>query len=401
MIEGVFKLRGMKHASLFSGIGGFDLVAHQMGWENVFHCEINPFCQQVLQYYWPNAILYDDITKTDFSKHRGQIDILTGGFPCQPYSVAGKRMGKADERHLWPHMLRAIHEIRPTWVVGENVRGIISWDNGLVFEEVHAQLEAEGYEVQAFVLPAAGVDAPHRRDRVWFVAHAKGQRNDRSKGRESTIRERDVFQAEQGRDQVGTEAQGCDRKWIITNANGCTTRSPRTSIGAGESWSNIAQQSSEWRSQTQQHFGCRDVLWNATNTPNQQSHQHQFKQCEVGQPQQREFGRSTSPNSSIISPHVNGIGQPCQEHWKNEPRLTTKKSLSSHWATFPVESPVCGRDDGFSSRLDRETLLQGRKTRKSTFNYWREESIKAYGNSIVPQVVWRVFEVVGYLNSKD
>ncbi|NBB32064.1 DNA cytosine methyltransferase, partial [Cellulophaga sp. BC115SP] len=97
----------MKHASLFSGIGGFDLVAHQMGWENVFHCEINPFCQQVLQYYWPNAILYDDITTTDFSKHRGQIDVLTGGFPCQPYSVAGKRMGKADERHLWPHMLRA------------------------------------------------------------------------------------------------------------------------------------------------------------------------------------------------------------------------------------------------------------------------------------------------------
>ncbi|MGX7688066.1 DNA cytosine methyltransferase [Flectobacillus roseus] len=384
----------MKHASLFSGIGGFDLVAHQMGWENVFHCEINPFCQQVLQHYWPNAILYDDITTTDFSKHRGQIDVLTGGFPCQPYSVAGKRMGKADERHLWPHMLRAIHEIRPTWVVGENVRGIISWDNGLVFEEVHAQLEAEGYEVQAFVLPAAGVDAPHRRDRVWFVAHAKGQRNDRSKGRESTIRERDVFQAEQGRDQMGTEAQGCDRKWIITNANGCTTRSPRTSIRAGESWSNIAQQSSEWRSQTQQHFGCGDVLWNATNTPNQQSHQYQFKQCEVGQPQQRELGRGTSPNSSIISPHANSIGQPSQEHRQNEPRLTTKKGLSSHWAAFPVESPVCGQDDGFSSRLDRETLLQGRKTRKSTFNYWREESIKAYGNAIVPQVVWRIFEVI-------
>jgi site-specific DNA-cytosine methylase len=168
-------------------------------------------------------------------------------------------MGKADERHLWPHMLRAIHEIRPTWVVGENVRGIISWDNGLVFEEVHAQLEAEGYEVQAFVLPAAGVDAPHRRDRVWFVAHAKSKRNDRSKGRESTIRERNVFQAEQGRDQMGTEAQGRGGERIVTHADGCTTRSPRTSIGAGESWSNIAQQSSEWRSQTKQHFGCGDV----------------------------------------------------------------------------------------------------------------------------------------------
>jgi len=162
----------MKHGSLFSGIGGFDLAAEWMGWENVFHCEWNEFGKRVLSYYWPNAISYHDITKTDFTIHRGGIDILTGGFPCQPYSAAGKRRGKDDERHLWPEMLRAIREIQPQWVVGENVFGLVNWNGGLVFDEVQADLEAEGYDIQPFILPACAVNAPHRRDRVWFVAYA-------------------------------------------------------------------------------------------------------------------------------------------------------------------------------------------------------------------------------------
>jgi DNA (cytosine-5)-methyltransferase 1 len=162
----------MRHGSLFSGIGGFDLAAEWMGWENVFHCEWNKFGQQVLKYYWPKAISYEDITKTNFTIHRGRIDILTGGFPCQPYSSAGKRLGKEDERHLWPEMLRAIREIQPRWVVGENVLGLVNWSGGLVFHEVQADLEAEGYEVQPYVLNAASIGAPHKRDRVWFVANS-------------------------------------------------------------------------------------------------------------------------------------------------------------------------------------------------------------------------------------
>lgn len=162
----------MTHASLFSGIGGFDLAAENVGWENVFSCEINPFGRRVLQYYWPNTTHYEDIKELQATKYNGRIDVLSGGFPCQPYSTAGKRLGKHDERHLWPEMLRIIQECRPRWIVGENVRGIASWNDGLVFEEVHTDLEAEGYEVQAFILPAAGVDAPHKRDRVFFVAHA-------------------------------------------------------------------------------------------------------------------------------------------------------------------------------------------------------------------------------------
>jgi len=162
----------MTHASLFSGIGGFDLAAEWMGWKNLFHCEWNPFGQQVLKHHFPNSISYNDITKTDFSIHRGQVDILTGGFPCQPYSSAGKRLGNEDERHLWPEMLRKIQEVQPRWVVGENVLGLTNWNGGLVFNEVQVDLEAKGYEVQAFILPACAKNAPHRRDRVWFVAYS-------------------------------------------------------------------------------------------------------------------------------------------------------------------------------------------------------------------------------------
>lgn len=172
----------MNHGSLFSGIGGFDLAAQMMDWENIFHCEWNPFGQKILKHYWPKAISYNDITQTDFSIHRGKIDILTGGFPCQPYSVAGKRKGKEDERHLWPEMLRAIREIQPSWVVGENVFGLINWSGGLVFHEVQTDLEAAGYEVWPYVLPAAAVNAPHRRDRVWFIAHSNSRRGWRGKG---------------------------------------------------------------------------------------------------------------------------------------------------------------------------------------------------------------------------
>ena len=160
----------MIHGSLFSGIGGFDLAAEWMGWTNAFHCEWEDFPRKVLQYHFPESKSYGDINETDFTIWNGKIDILTGGFPCQPYSAAGKRLGKEDERHLWPEMLRAIREIQPRWVIGENVHGLVNWNGGMVFEEVQVDLENEGYEVQPYILPAASVNAPHRRDRVWFVA---------------------------------------------------------------------------------------------------------------------------------------------------------------------------------------------------------------------------------------
>lgn len=216
----------MRHGSLFSGIGGFDLAAEWMGWENIFHCEWNPFGQKILKHYWPDAISYTDITKTDFSIHRGEIDIITGGFPCQPYSEAGKRKGKEDERHLWPEMFRAIREVQPSWVVGENVPGLLNWNWGVVLDEIKTDLESQGFEVfPPCVLPACGVNAPHRRDRVWIIAysgsngHKPGRSSkDRFKTRESEskglqrqrIRPDDRGTSEQGitSDTTGNRQQG-------------------------------------------------------------------------------------------------------------------------------------------------------------------------------------------------
>ena len=119
-------MKRIVHASLFSGFGGPDLAAEWMGWDNAFHCEINEFCNTILEYHFPNSKTYRDVTTTDFSEWRGGVDVLTGGFPCQPFSVAGARKGADDNRYLWPHFIRAIREIKPTWVIGENVGGILT-----------------------------------------------------------------------------------------------------------------------------------------------------------------------------------------------------------------------------------------------------------------------------------
>jgi DNA (cytosine-5)-methyltransferase 1 len=285
----------MKHGSLFSGIGGFDLAAEWMGWENVFHCEWNPFGQRVLHHYWPNAEQFTDITKTDFTKYANKIDILTGGFPCQPYSSAGKRLGKEDDRHLWPEMLRAIREIQPRWVVGENVLGLVNWNGGLVFNEVQTDLETQGYEVQPYVLPAVSVNAPHRRDRVWFVAYSVNNRynaNGRKISKENRV-------------------SGIYRK----------------GMGSRE-------------------FDRTDISKYPTNTKNIR----QEYALENGELERGRFGQSHQRNA---------------------------------WDSFPSVSPICTGDDGISDRLD-----------SITFPKWRNESIKAGGNAIVPQVVYQIFKAI-------
>jgi DNA (cytosine-5)-methyltransferase 1 len=164
----------LTYASLFTGIGGFDIGAEQRGWRAVLHCEKDEFCKRVIRYYWPDTKFIDDVTTEDFSRYRGWADVLFGGFPCQPYSNSGKRKGTEDDRHLWPNMLGAIRAMQPRWVVGENVHGLITWNRGLVFDEVQSSLEAEGYKVQSYVLPASSVQAPSQRYRVFIIGYKEG-----------------------------------------------------------------------------------------------------------------------------------------------------------------------------------------------------------------------------------
>lgn len=159
----------MTHLGLFEGIGGFSLAARWMGWETLAWCEIDPFCQTVLKHHFPNAIGYGDIKTVDFKPWAGKIDILTGGFPCQPFSASGKQLGNQDDRFLWPEMLRAVCEIKPKLVVAENVPNIINSGDGMVFESACADLENEGYQTIPLLLPAAGVEANHIRERLFLV----------------------------------------------------------------------------------------------------------------------------------------------------------------------------------------------------------------------------------------
>lgn len=168
----------IKHGSFFTGIGGFDLAAEWMGWGNVLQCEIDEFCQKILKYHFPNATLFNDITKTDFRPFKGEIDIITGGFPCQPFSASGARLGKKDKRYLWPAMFRGIQEIQPTYVVAENVLGI-TFNGAVVLGKICNDLEIEGYEVQTIVFPASAIGAIHQRQRVWIVGFKAQNRSQR------------------------------------------------------------------------------------------------------------------------------------------------------------------------------------------------------------------------------
>jgi DNA (cytosine-5)-methyltransferase 1 len=316
----------MNHGSLFSGIGGFDLAAEWMGWHNEFHCEWMPFPRKVLSHYFPKSISYEDITKTDFSIHRGSIDILTGGFPCQPYSSAGKRLGKEDERHLWPHMLRAISEINPTYIVGENVRGLTNWNGGMVFEEVCVDLESQGYEVQPVLLPACAVGAPHRRDRIWFIAYSNNT------------------SAEHAIQTRGNMSTGQVNSRTVTNSN---------SIRQHECQCDNEEFTSEGRINAFNDANENDGSGNVTNTPN------------IGQKYALENGELERDR----------FGQSYQRGF---------------WNAFPSQSPICGRNDGLPIELDGVT-----------FSKWRNESIKGYGNAIVPQVAYQIFKVIAEMDARE
>lgn len=299
----------MTHASLFSGIGGFDLAAEWAGWTNMFNCEIDPFCRRVLKYHFPNAVQYEDIKTTDFTVWRGWIDVLTGGFPCQPFSVAGKRKGTDDDRYLWPEMLRAIREIRPRWVVGENVRGFVNWSEGMVLDTVFSDLEALGYEVQPFVLPACAVDAPHRRDRVWIVAH----------------------RADAGSEGLRERQEQADK---------CGSASDAERVGGGEI--------------------CKDPT--------------------SGQSVGNGIVRPRSQRSAA-DPAILGFSIP-RAAWIGRPGFANEHSIPN-WEHFPTQPPVCGGDDGLPAGLDGITIPR-----------WRIQSIKSYGNAIVPQVFYQIAEMI-------
>ena len=347
----------LTHASLFSGIGGAELAASWIGWTNVFHCEIQEFQRKVLEYWFPNSISYEDITKTDFSEWRGHIDVLTGGFPCQPFSVAGKRKGAEDNRYLWGEMLRAIRQIQPTWVVGENVNGILSMVqpcNALkvgrtddLFEEnyiyrteqqftidvICEDLEHAGYSVQPIVIPACAVGAPHRRDRVWIVARLN----------------------------TDTDCQRCAGRGSQTCKREKTSK--RASV-----FRNI-----------ERPCGEQDVA-NSANARSESVQQ----------------GRKDRISEFGVVAHAKGARSARELFGKQGQIQSDRQNCridKSDFRCFPTQSPICNRDDGLPFRMADLTI---------SFPKWRSKSIEALGNAWVPQVAFEIFKAIeeNYKNNK-
>lgn len=369
----------LSHGSLFSGIGGFDLAAEWCGWKNEFHCEWNDFGQKILKYYWPNAISYDDITKTDFTIHRGRIDVLTGGFPCQPYSVAGKRKGKDDERHLWPEMLRAIREIQPRYVVGENVRGLINWNGGMVFDEVQADLENEGYQILPFLLPAGGVNAPHRRDRIWFVAFKNTNQNG---WRSDEWEKKSDF-----REQRNTSPRNNER---ISANNDKIGDAPHSESEQSKRMQPEQRKISEQEQRELGRSNCKNDVSNSCiercdNWCNNRQERH--VQNDIGITEKNKSERNGwkcgACEIGSISTNTDSRLQSSEEHGKEESRQFAKTSFPGYWENFPTQSPVCDGNDGIPTELDG-----------ITFQKWRNESIKGGGNAIVPQVALQIFKAI-------
>jgi DNA (cytosine-5)-methyltransferase 1 len=181
----------LRHGSLFSGIGGFDLAAQWMGWQNVFQVEIDEYCHKVLNKNFPNVKKYKDIKEFSGSEFKGAVDVISGGFPCQPFSTAGKRTGAHDDRYLWPEMFRVFRESEASYLVGENVTGLLSLDGGSVIETILTDLEAEGYQWEIFVLPAAAVQGWHKRERVFIIAYSNSLRLEASSYDQKLYRKKD------------------------------------------------------------------------------------------------------------------------------------------------------------------------------------------------------------------
>lgn len=441
-----------KHASLFSGIGGFDLAAQIVGFENKFHCEKHPFCLYTLKYYWPDAETYEDIKKTCFKKWKGLIDILTGGFPCQPYSGAGKRKGKGDDRHLWPEFLRAIREIQPRWVIGENVLGIVSWNRGLVFDEVCNDLEVEGYEVTPFILPACAVNAPHRRDRVFFIAYKNpdndGRLRDQRQKKSGAWKQRNTGAG--NNEQLSGDNGKVGHK-ILADTTTAGNRKTGSSSADERKQSSIIYKKKQGRSrQDILDSGHGNIQWDDTNTDNERPQgskgkggakkkgqsdgyiaehdsANEFSSNTISQrPQERTDGSNeghtaenfTRPHNPFERFEYDGIypyfgserRKGSKRHRKHETkkierRETLRRPVAelcsiTDWQHFPTQSPVCSRDDGFPGKLVRVTVpsARGKGRRELSFRKLKErlrkESIAGYGNAVVVPLVVEIFNVI-------
>jgi len=337
------------HIDLFSGIGGFALAARWAGFETVQFVEIDKFCQKVLNKNFPGVPIHDDI-KT-FHWTEASPFILTGGFPCQPFSCAGKRRGKEDDRFLWPEMLRVISEARPTWVIGENVAGFIN----MGLDDCISDLENQGYEVQTFIIPACAVNAPHRRDRVWIVAHTStagtgsesgeitDERRGTGEGRRESIRQGNGKTCPSG--TASTDSHTADTARELPHRNGNTRRGRQEYTDGNITTSDTESQQAQPTEQGRLHAEPCGAYSDVTDTDR----------------------RHEPPRGKWVSgvKAAGGNGEAAKFGPQNE------NSWREPW--IEVATRLCRMDARVSNRVGR---------------------LKSLGNAIVPQVAFQIMKAI-------
>ena len=336
--------RKLKVLDLFSGIGGFALGLDSTGFfETVKFVEKDKYCQKVLRKNFPNIPIEEDIKNVEGKEYSA--DVVVGGFPCQPFSVAGKQKGTNDDRYLWPEMLRLIREIKPEFVIGENVQGIINLQDGMVLRQVLNDLEGEGFEVQCFLIPASGIGAWHQRNRTWIIGHSKhnGLLASEKRSRDKKIN--------------GGTSEGQNQ----------TIKSERTSGSSndGNVSNSISSLRGRWRTIGESR---EDQIWRFLTKEKEQS-EHDIRSQTIGRNALSREGEEDVSISNGIGLQGHGL-QSNNEQEERSTDQTTSSSIGQQQTWWTLESSVCGIPNGISYELDKD----------------RASRIKTLGNAIVPQI---------------
>jgi len=335
----------LRTLDLFSGIGGFSLGLESTGFfETIGFVEKDKFCQKVLKKHWSNINIEEDIRNVKGENY--QADVVTGGFPCQPFSVAGKRKSTADDRYLWDEMLRVIRETKPRWVIGENVEGIVNINEGMVLRQVLNDLENEGFQSQCIIIPASGIGAWHQRKRIWIMAYSDSNRYvseiRRGNGEEKGLPVQDREKDSTSRKSIGTSDIWQTNKEYVPNTNS------RLSIRENEE---IQSRGNAITNGSEDVSNSNSRLCGGRGTEFKSGDDREWRFHTEKEEQTRQHIRCKTIGCNAV------LG---------------KERTNKTW--WQIESEICGVPNGVSYELDKD----------------RSNRIKSLGNSIVPQIARQI-----------
>jgi DNA-cytosine methyltransferase len=365
----------LKLLDLFSGIGGFSLGLESTGYfQTIAFVEKDKFCRQVLQKNFNNIPIEEDIRNVRGSNYAA--DVITGGFPCQPFSVAGKRKGTADDRYLWDETIRVIAECKPRWFIGENVEGLININNGMVLRQVQTDLEEQGFQVQCIVIPASGIGAWHQRKRIWIVAYSDSNRHS-NKIRGSSTKEERISQEHRQDHNTTRKSSRASSVWETNNQH-----VPNTDTGFGirenqeiQTRGNTIVNGSEDVSNSDSKLsnGCGSSTRNSSTKFKGMECNQSWNWNEVRSKAERcsEQDREDVQHSNNQRCEESNISKESNKQDIHSGKFDSTRTDKTWWE---AQSEFCGVPNGISYELDKD----------------RSSRIKALGNSIVPQIARQI-----------